>query len=569
MAIYTQLNRPLRITTPLGIDVLLLTGMEGHAALSELFSFRLELVAPPLVSVPFDQLLGKEVHLEVDLPSDDGTRFFSGIVISISRLGQDKTFTRYEVQMAPQAWLLTRRVQSRIFQQQTVPEILAAVLVWPELKVDYVLSGEYPSRDYCVQYNESDFAFASRLMEEEGIYYYFMHSNDGHRMVVTDDAHRLPTVDTPDIVLFDPEPGVPRNSLRVNSWKKTQQICPATQTLWDQSFELPGKNLEATMSIRDSVKAGRVEHSLSTTALPLEVYQFPGGYAKWFDGVSPTGEDRPNDVPQVYQQNERIARLRNEETAADSLWIDGTGNCLSFFPGGRFTLMNHVDGDGRYVLTRVEHQAQCDPPYRSGDEKIPLNYSNRFRCLPEELPYRPPRLTPKPTIQGPQTAVVVGAQGQEIFIDKYGRIKVQFPWDRQGKNDGDSSCWIRVGQVWAGPHWGAFFWPRIGHEVIVAFEHGDPDQPIVVGSVYNAKNMPPVDLPDENKIAGIKSCSFGGDPTANFNGIVFHDVPGNEFTHVHSELNQMNNSENDRFQGVVQGDYQFQGNVSGMLKSLM
>ena len=181
--------------------------------------------------------------------------------------------------------------------------------------------------------------------------------------------------------------------------------------------------------------------------------------------------------------------------------------------------------------------------YRSGSDNDSIEYENRFTCVPAEVPFRPQRTTPRPQIAGMQTATVVGPEGEQIFCDKYGRIKVQFHWDREGQNDSGSSCWIRVGQIWAGKRWVASFVPRVGHEVVVVFEDGDPDQPIVMGSVYNAVNMPPFMLPDNKMIAGIKSCSVNGEPSQNSNGIIFHDELGNEHVQIHSERAEMHNSE--------------------------
>jgi type VI secretion system secreted protein VgrG len=295
--------------------------------------------------------------------------------------------------------------------------------------------------------------------------------------------------------------------------------------------------------------------------LELEIYDYPGAYAKRFDGVAPGGGDRSDDPGNIFQDNQRTARLRSEEQAAQAVAIDGQSNCANFSAGHKFALVNHFNGDGPYVLTRVEHAARLNVGYRAGDESETLNYENTFRCAPLELPLRPLRRTPRPTIAGVQTATVVGPEDAEIFIDKYGRVKVQFPWDRQGQHDGDSSCWLRVAQIWAGNRWGAIFWPRIGHEVVVAFLEGDPDRPLIVGSVYNAANMPPTDLPAEAKVGGIKSCIFGGDPALNFNALYFHDTPGAEYVQMHSESHEIAHSETNKFHYVPHGEFNFRGSM--------
>ena len=235
-----------------------------------------------------------------------------------------------------------------------------------------------------------------------------------------------------------------------------------------------------------------------------------------------------------------------EQEEINCLRIEGQGGCSQFVAGYTFTLERHFDADGDYLLTRVEHDARLgEGSYRSGDAST-FHYENHFTCVPVTLSYRPQRVTRRPVIAGTQTATVVGAPGQEIFCDKYGRVKVQFHWDREGKKNADSSCWLRVAQVWAGKGWGAFFWPRIGHEVVVTFEEGDPDRPMIIGSVYNAENMPWFALPLNKQLSGFKSASLGGKAHKNFNGIVFNDRTGVEHLAIHSERNLNLHSENDK-----------------------
>jgi type VI secretion system secreted protein VgrG len=268
-------------------------------------------------------------------------------------------------------------------------------------------------------------------------------------------------------------------------------------------------------------------------------------------------------VARIFPAAKRAAKLRAAAEAAAAVRAGGESNCVQFAPGRRFTLERHFDADGAYLLTAVEHEARVTGDYRADAQDDALDYRNRFTAAPEGLPFRPPRVTPRPIIAGTQTATVVGPPGSQIFLDKYGRVKVQFPWDRQGQANADSSCWIRVAQIWAGKTWGAFFWPRVGHEVVVAFEEGDPDQPIIVGSVYNAANMPPLTLPDEAMRCGIKSCTFAGDPALAFNAVIFHDVPGTEYLQVHSETFQMENTESARYQHTPAGRFTFLGSFPG------
>ncbi len=543
MSSYTQANRPMAIQSPLGPDVLLLTGLKGHEGISELFHFELQLLVEQPKAVVFDQILGQSVTVELELPNG-GKRYVNGIVSRFRQGGRDETFTHFRAEVVPKLWLLTRKVRSRIFQHLTVPEILSKVFSGLVVKIE--ISGTYEPRDYCTQYRESDFAFASRLMEEEGIRYYFRHSSGSHQLVVTDDALEHPDLPGQSEVSYDEldHDGEP-DEMRVTSWEKSQEIRSDTFTLRDHCFELPGQGLEAQQRTLETVPVGEVTHRLRVVDQPLEIYDFPGGYAQRFDGIDPEGVPRPADLQKIFPDRERTVRIRMEMEEMLALAVDGASYCRHFAPGFAFTLTKHFDGDGRYLITRVEHEASLDGDYRSGGA-LPFAYRNAFRCIPAALAYRPARATAKPVISGNQTATVVAPPGEEIWCDKYGRVKVLFHWDREGKKDLTASCWIRVAQPWAGNGWGAFFWPRAGNEVVVSFEEGDPDQPLVVGSVYNAENMPYFVLPGLNVIAGIKSASVRGFAGQNFNGILFHDGKGTEHLAIHSERTLHLNAERDK-----------------------
>ena len=543
MSSYTQSERPMAINTPLGPDAVLLTALKGHEGVSELFRFELVLVAELKKPVAFDKVLGQGATVEITLAGGE-KRYLNGIVSSLSQGKRDDTFLHYRAELVPKLWLHTLRVQSRIFQRLTVPEILKKVLTGLEVRMETTAS--YEPRDYCAQYRESDFAFASRLMEEEGIRYYFQHADGSHVMVITDEATKHPDVEGQSTVPFEElAQGGKVEEMRVFSWEKSQEIRAHVYTLRDHCFELPEQNLEAQQLTIDIVPVGKVGHRLKLLGEEnLEVYDFPGGYAQRFDGVDSGGGSRPGDLQKIFVDKERTVRLRMEGVESASLKAEGTSYCPHFVPGYAFTLTKHFHADGRYALTRVEHEASLEGNYRSGDD-LSFRYLNRFSCIPEALPYRPPRLTSKPVIAGNQTATVVAPAGEEVFCDKYGRVKVQFHWDREGKKDVNSSCWIRVAQPWAGKGWGAFFWPRAGNEVVVSFEEGDPDQPLVVGSVYNSDNMPPFPLPVRNELAGFKSASLRGQFSRHFNGVVFCDEQGNEHMALHSERNLTFNTELD------------------------
>jgi type VI secretion system secreted protein VgrG len=532
VANYAQTERPLKITTPLGPDILLLRGFQCREEISRPFELKAEMVADRKDEVLFHQIIGQSVTVEMRL-LDDSKRYFNGIVKGFSQAARDETFVHFRADVVPKLWLLSKKVRSRIFQHLTVPDILKQLLIG--FDVNYDITGVYYQRDYCVQYRESDLDFASRLMEEEGIYYFFKHSDGDHQMMVSDNSSKHPAVPGESTAIYEEVVGEVRTDMRVTGWEKIQEVRAGECTLWDYCFELPTNHLDAKEKTIVSVPVGKVTHKLDLANGDLEIYDHPGRYAQRFDGIDPSGGDRPADISHIFEDRARTVRLRMEQEEVLGIRIDGKSDCGQFTAGHKFRLERHFDADASYLLTRVEHEAR-DQSYRSGDAGISaFSYENRFTCIPETLRYRPQRETPVPAIAGMQTATVVGPPGEEIFVDKYGRVKVQFHWDREGKLNADSSCWLRVAQVWAGKGWGGFFWPRVGHEVVVIFEEGDPDQPLIIGSVYNHDNMPPFKLPLRKKLGGIKSASVNRTSKENFNGIVFFDEKGHEHTSIHSE----------------------------------
>jgi type VI secretion system secreted protein VgrG len=552
MAKFTQSGKALAITTPLGPDVLLLEKLVATEGLSQLFYVRLSLLTERTTPLPFESLLGAKAAALIRPHDGTNPRYFHGIIKSLTkgphvRGRQQVTFTRYEAELVPEMWLLTKKVQSRIFQSLAVPDILLQVLKkdWG-LNVVSRLVGTFAPRDYCVQYRESDFDFVSRLMEDEGIYYFFIHSASGHQLVLANTPQGHPSIPVVDPVLFDEETSQLPKQDRLTQWQVKQEIRSGKVTLRDHCFELPHQRLEAQDNVQSkTVRAGQVSFSLGAGSNQrLEIYDFPGSYARRFDGVDPAGSDRPKDLERIHEDKTRTAAIRMQEEAAGALTITGVSHCRHFVSGHKFNLDRHPDANGSYVLTEVVHSASVEGAYTTGDGDTPLIYQNDFTCLPLALPYRPPRRTSKPTFEGVQTAIVVGPPGEQIHCDKYGRVKVQFHWDRRDGFNADSSCWIRVMQPWAGGGFGALALPRVGHEVVVAFDEGDPDQPIILGGVYNAREMPPFTLPAHRMISGIKANSVGGHPSKDFSGVSFNDTPSSERVALYSQKDMLVNSEN-------------------------
>ena len=470
-----RLNTTITATGAFG--TLPVVAFDGTEAMSSLFHFEIDVLTDTAHPIAFDAVLGSEVAVTVT--HGQTTRQFSGMCDRISESSAGDAFT-YRLELVPRLALLAMNEDSRIFQDQSVPDILQRVLASRGIDFQLALSRSYEPRNYVVQYRESDFNFISRLMEEEGIFYFFTHGPSGHRMIVGDSSGSNPALQVPANFL----PAVQRPDAEgVFAWQKTQELRPAKVTLFDFNFQLPDNHLEATSLIQPSVVAGTVTHRLGLPATSgLENYDYPGRYAQRFDGVDPGGNDDPGDLQKIFTENVRAAAIRMQELASTAVGIDGSGNLPQFTAGASFMLAQHPNGNGQYVLTSVHHSTT-----QQGSK---LDYQNSFTCAPSALPFRPRRVTPRPTI-GNQTAVVVGPSGEEIFTDKYGRVKVQFHWDRNGKKDESSSCWIRVGALHAGQESGFRPVPRIGEEVVVDFLEGDPDQPIVIGSVYNPDHLPP------------------------------------------------------------------------------
>lgn len=542
MGAYSQAGRPLTVSTPLGPDALLLLSLVGHEAISRPFSFELALAAPDPLIVTFDRLLGQPVTARLALP-DGRYRYFSGICSGLCQGMQAYDLTSFTMEIVPAAWRLTRVIQSRIFQRLSVPAILKRVLAdVPDVTFD--IEAEYPEVDFCVQYRESDFDFASRLMEEEGIHYYFVHEADRHRMIVSDRAE-FPRLDPDRLMIQQSRDAV--DEQRITSWEKRQRLRAGRVTLRDHSFELPNDPLEASAAAPQTVQVGRVPHPLASAggAESLEIYEWPGAYARRFDGVDRYGNRLGEDsLQRILPDGRRTATIRMEQEAAEAILLRGQGLYRHMVPGHGFRLVElgpdaqrvRSIHDGEYVITSVGHRCDVGLDYRSGTSHGRF-YQNSFTCIPTDIRYRPPRVTPRPLITGPQTAVVVKGPGEdEIFTDPYGRVKVKFFWDRDGGPSPDSSCWIRVSQPSAGGGFGMVFVPRGGQEVVVHFEDGDPDRPLITGAVYNPNQMPPFALPAGKMKSGFRSNTYPGG--GGLNEISVDDSGKIERMYVHAQYNK-------------------------------
>ncbi|VUD46597.1 Actin cross-linking toxin VgrG1 [Thalassocella blandensis] len=504
---FTQDNRLISISDfGLGKDTFLLTDFQGGEFISDIFSFDITVLSEKLDISPKD-IVGHPVTINIDT---EFSRIFNGVISEFS-FGEMKgrSVREYSMKMVPWFWLLTKTNNHRIFQNKNAKGIICDIFTRAGFTdFDFQAKGG-EVREYCIQHNESDFDFVSRLLEEEGIAYYFTHSNKNHGLVLTDQASVFQYCRQAKIEYFT---GTKTNP-HIYRWNRLHSLKTGRWTISDYDFKTPqnkvNKNISALLPFASS----------ST----LEHYEYPALYKT--------------------SVRDAIVKLRMESEESDKDTATASSQCSSLFAGGLFELVGHEANteNGEYLITKIEHKA-FDHSYlnsisNKGANKKGSGYHNFFQCIPANTPFRPKIKHTRPVMKGAQSAIVVGPPGEEIFVDDYGRIKVQFIWDREGQHNENSSCFLRVMQVWAGNKWGASFIPRIGHEVIVDFLDGDPDRPIVSGTVYNGKNRPPYTSKTQS---GIKSRSTKGASASNFNELRFDDKFGDEQLYIQAEKNQVN-----------------------------
>jgi type VI secretion system secreted protein VgrG len=498
----TQAGRLFRIYTPLGDDAVVPRNFEGVEGISRLYEFRIELASENGAITP-QEIVGKRVTLSVMQADDETERYFDGFVSHFTKLPRHPTrgFFEYELKVVPWTWFLTRTTNCRIFQDMTVPQVIEQIFKdFGFSDFQDQISGTHNPWTYCVQYRETAFNFISRLMEQEGIYYFFKHEMGKHTMVLGDKSSVHQNCDYQSNVRMEPATGsYSRDQDAVHVWERHYQYRSGKWAQTDYNFETPTTSL-----LTNDSTVLTIENNTN-----YELFDYPGEYDNKGDGES-------------------LTKLRMEEEEIGFDTARGESDCRSFVSGFKFTLQDHEQKDQNqaYVLLSVTHRGRQANLY--GGEAEEASYQNSFECFPATVQFRPPRTTPASIVHGTQTAVVVGPSGEEIYTDQYGRVKVQFFWDRLGTNDQNSSCWIRVSQPWAGMNWGAIWIPRIGQEVVVDFLEGDPDRPLIVGRVYNELQTVPYTLPDNSTQSGFKSRSSKGGGTADFNELRFEDKMGSE-----------------------------------------
>ncbi|VWM14053.1 type VI secretion system Vgr family protein [Burkholderia lata] len=501
------MNRVFTLDSPHGDDLKFHT-LDGSDELGRLFEFRIEALADSH-SLSLKDMLGKPVTVRIK-QQDLSTRYLNGIVARASLSGRRaERYYGYELIVRPWLWLATRRSDCRIFQNKTVPEIVQEVLSTYGFPIENHLAESYVPRDYCVQYNETDAAFVSRLMEFEGIYFWFRHAEDTHTLMLGDamSSHTvLPGYETIPYIARD------RTAIadeeHIDGWLPAQEVSVGRHQTTDYDYTKP----RADLSSQKVDPRGHDHDSFAS-------FEWPGGYR--------------DDAPGAH-----YSRVRLEEQQAEHERANADTDVRGVAPGYLFTLEHcpRADQNREYLIVRCQYRFQ-ENAYASDQGAEAVVHQTMMLVQPSSLPYRSPRDTPRPRTNGPQTATVVGPPGEEIWTDQYGRVKLQFRWDRYGQSNQDSSCWVRVSSPWAGGGFGGVQVPRVGDEVVVDFLNGDPDEPIVTGRVFNGEKMPPWGLPGSATQSGLLSRSSPGGTTDHANAFRFEDKKGAEQLWMHAERN--------------------------------
>ena len=506
--VFQQSTRLAQVTSPLGPDVLVLKSLGGGEELGRLYDYQLQLTSHD-AAIDLNQLLGKPMGVSVLL--DDGSqRYFHGIVARCSQNIDSGQFASYQVTLRPWLWLLSRTSDCRIFQNLSIPQIIKQVfrdLGFSDF--EDALSRPYREWEYCVQYRENSFDFVSRLMEQEGIYYFFRHEKDRHVLVLADAYGAHTTVPGYASVPYYPKDEQQRERDHLFDWHLAQEVQPGSLELNDYDFQRPSARIDVRSAMPRPHSAG-----------DYPLYDYPGTYVQSQDG-------------------EHYARTRIEALQSLHERIELAGNARGIGAGHLFSLtgFSRQDQNREYLIVGARYYV-VQESLESGASGGAAQFESSLTCIDAQQSFRPLASTSRPIVKGPQTAIVVGPAGEEIWTDQFGRVKVHFYWDRHDQSNENSSCWIRVSQAWAGKNWGSMQIPRIGQEVIVSFLEGDPDRPIITGRVYNAEQTVPYDLPANATQSGMKSRSSKGGSPANFNEIRMEDKKGAEQLYIHAERNQ-------------------------------
>ena len=519
----------MKFTSPLGTDVLIIESLEGVEGISRLFDFQAELLADTGTTIDPASIIGQKVTVEVSLVDAQGSRYINGMVAAFVQTAGDSEFDVYQAHIVPSLWQLTLSANSRVFQGQTVMDIIKAVISPYSLSVSDQTTGALQALDYCTQYSETDFNFISRLAEQHGIFYWFEHSDSDNKVVFSNDRSAYGDCPLVNSITFAP-----------NSGQGQDRYVSSLEEFNSTATMVTGKHSTQDYDFR-SYAVNKVDPL--ATASPFannafEQYLYPGGEEGYVKETA-----KALSTPQ-HAKGFNTARAGSSDAGAEV--FHGSSSARTFVSGYTFTMTDHPRSawNRKYLLTEVAHHIDQVPSYRSTAQPD-ADYRNRFTAISSDLVYRPRAVTPKPMIYGPQTAMVVTPSGEDLALDKLGRVCVQFFWDRLRQPNTLDNTWVRVAQHWAGSGWGTYFWPRVNDEVIVQFLNGDPDNPIVVGSVYNGTNVPKYALPDMGTRSGILTRSSKGGGAGNANELRFEDKAGSEQIFMNAEKDLDHRIEND------------------------
>ncbi len=520
-----------RITVQAPVEGLLFWKLAGHEALSEPFAFSVSLLSTD-ARLDRSSLLGKPLTVTIPTQNVTTSRYLNGKITRVTVSAVELSGTRYAVYtlaVEPDVWPMVRDQNLRIFQSQTVPQIVKTLLSENQVNIEDKLTGDYRVWEYCVQYQESSFAFISRLMELEGISYHFRHEADKHTLVLTDGVQQhVPFTGYETIPYHATPSGGSTDEEGISLWSLEDNVTPGIYSLDDYDFRKPNAWLYQAR-----------QNPVSPSPGSIDVYEWPGRFVEHGHG-------------------EFYARIRQERWQVEHQQISATATAIGIAPGNTFTLTNapFFSDDGEYLTIEADYEYE-ENRYASGSDNNTI-HSTRFIVIPSSIPFRPKAATHWPRTGGPQTAKVVGPNGESIWTDKYGRVKVKFHWDRLAKGDDTSSCWVRVSSAWAGQGYGGVQIPRVGDEVVVDFINGDPDRPIITGRVYNEASMPPWALPAAATQMGFLSRSKDGS-AGNANALRFEDKAGSEQVWLHAERNLDVDVENDETHNIDKNHTHFVG----------
>ena len=516
----------------------ILTSLSGREEISRPFEFSLT-IASPKENIKPEEVIGQALAVRIDRPGGKA-RYIHGYIshlwagdFGMSHEKKGVQSRSYRVRLVPWLWFLSRAARCFVYlpekAEKSIQDVFDAVIArvkqyghvesWHDASNATILKSR--KVEHCVQYRETDFNFLSRTLERYGVYYYFEHKQSEHKMILSDKSN-YPSCPESEIDFPHSIDGQSADD-HITSWEHSYEFVSGKWEQTDYDFLQPSTSL----------KVNATKHA----SIPLknnsgyELFDYSNDYVQKGDG-----------------RNEATRRMEEEEIRFNS--VSGTSTCKTMAPGYGFKLKKHRNCQGEqgksYVLTTVSHSAAQPGPFSSGGTSP--TYTNQFTCVPRDMQYRTPRHTPQPLLSSVQTAVVVGPAGEEIYTDEHGRVKVQFHWDREGKRDENTSCWLRVCQAHSGKSFGGIDIPRMGEEVIVSFIEGDPDRPIITGRVYHKESMPPFSLPGEKTRSGMKTKTYKG---TGYNELSMDDTPGKEQIRIHGQYNMNTTVEHDQTTDVL------------------